>query len=500
MAKRIGLAAGVAAFLAVAALPAPAGMSHPAHLTLAVTVLMAVWWLSEAVPVAVTGLVPLAAFPVLGVLSASDVAAPYASETNILFLGGLMIATAIERWGLHRRIALQTIVRFGGSPASLILGFMTATAIASAWISNSATTMMMLPIALAVIEHFTDDDPELATELGPVLLLAIAYSASIGGLGTIVGTPPNAVFVGSFAQLFPRAPQIGFVDWMMLGVPLVLVMVPIAWVYLGWGASSLGRRRATLDQGRIRAMIEDLGPMTVPERRVSIVFAATALLWMFRRGIDVGGLSVPGWSSLFPDPRAIGDSTVAVAMALVLFALPAGTGERERVLDWEWAVRLPWGVIVLLGGGFALAEAIRASGLALWLGSSLAWVGELSPVVSIAIVTTTISFATQVTTNTAITTIMMPVLASSALAGGCDPLLLMVPCTLAASLCFMLPSATAPNAIVFSGGYLRVSYMARVGFGLNVIAVVIVTVVTYFLAVPVLGISLGSMPPWVHLP
>ena len=496
---RPGILAGVIVFAVVVLLPAPAAMERPAQLTAATTLLMAVWWLTEAVPVSATALVPLVVLPAAGVMSAADISAPYANKTNFLFLGGLIIATALERWNLHRRIALSIIARFGRSLPGLILGFMVSTAAISMWISNSATTMMMLPIAVAVCAHFRRDDPELGRELAPVLLLAVAYSASIGGLGTLVGTPPNAVFAGAFSQLFPSAPEIGFGQWMAVGIPLVALMVPLGWLYLCFVASSVSRRGISTDPELIGREVEALGPMRRSEKRVLAVFAATALLWMFRRPLELGGMAVPGWSALLPDPALVGDSTVAMAMALLLFLAPAGDGRGSRLLDWKSAVKLPWGVIVLLGGGFALAEAIRTSGLAAWMGSTMAWVGHAPPLVSILVVAALISFATEITTNTAITTIMMPILAASAVAGGCDPLLLMVPCTLAASLCFMMPGGTAPNAIVFSGGDLTVPYMARIGIGLNLIAILVVTAVTWFIAVAVFGISLQGVPAWARI-
>ena len=494
--RRIGLVAGVAVFALLVLAPAPAGMERPAQLTAAVAALMAVWWLTEAVPVAATAMVPMVVLPLAGVMSAAAISAPYASKTNMLFLGGLMIATALERWNLHRRIALGVVSMFGSNPSRMVLGFMTATSVVSMWISNSATTMMMLPIAMAVVDQVSSDDADSGDELAPVLLLAVAYSATIGGLGTIVGTPPNAVFVGAFERLFPAAPEIGFLQWMLVGVPIVVIMIPVAWLYLVRVASNVARTTVSADADMIRRQLAALGPMGAAEKRVLALFATTALLWMFRRTLDLGGLTIPGWSSLLPDPGMVGDSTVAIAMALLLFVVPAGDGEGSRLLTWEWAVRLPWGVIVLLGGGFALAEAIRVSGLAEWIGSRLVWVGSAPPLLSIAAIALSISFLTEITTNTAITTIMMPVLAASAVAGGCDPLLLMVPCTLAASLCFMMPSGTAPNAIVFSGGRLTVAYMARTGIGLNLIAVLVVVAFTWFVAVPVLDISLDQTPTW----
>jgi sodium-dependent dicarboxylate transporter 2/3/5 len=495
MRARIGLGVGITLFALICLLPAPQGMDRSAQLTAATAVLMAAWWLTEAVPVAATALVPMVILPIAGVLSAAEVSAPYANKTNMLFLGGLMIATAVERWHLHRRIALHVIARFGSRPDALVLGFMTGTGLISMWISNSATTMMMLPIALAVCDHVTRDSPDVGECLAPVLLLAVAYSATIGGVATIVGTPPNAVFVGAFEQLFPDGPEIGFLQWMLVGVPLAVVLIPLAWLYLVRVASPLARMRHAADAA-IGDQLAELGPMSVPEKRVLKVFTCTALLWMFRRPLDLGFVVLPGWSGLAPEPSMIGDSTVAMTMALLLFVLPAGDEDGSRLLSWKAAVKLPWGVIVLLGGGFALAEAIRASGLAAWVGGQLTWVGAASPIASILVITLTVSFMTEVTTNTAITTIMMPVLAAAAVSGGTDPLLLMLPCTLAASLCFMLPSGTAPNAIVFSGGRLTVAYMARTGLGLNLAAVCVVVVVSYVLAVQVFGISLDGAPHW----
>jgi sodium-dependent dicarboxylate transporter 2/3/5 len=457
--ESIGLVAGLVAFAVIAFLPAPEAMPREAQLTAALATWMAVWWVTEAVPVAATALLPLVLMPALGVMSAGAISAPYASRTNMLFLGGLMIAMAIQRWDLHRRIALSVVSALGTNLDRLVLGFMAATAGISMWISNAATTMMMLPIAMAVVDHVRRSNAEAGHALAPILMLAVAYSATVGGIATIVGTPPNAVFVGSFAQLFPDAQEIGFLQWML-------------------------------------AQLAALGPVSTPEKRLLVVFVATALLWMTRRSLEFGAFTLPGWSTMFSDPALIGDSTVAIGMASLLFALPAGDDERSRLLDWDTAVRLPWGVILLLGGGFAMAEAIRVSGLAVWIGGELAWVGQANPLVSIAVIALTISFVTEITTNTAITTIMMPVLAASAAAGGCDPLLLMIPCTLAASLCFMMPSGTAPNAIVFSGGELSVAFMARTGLPLNLLGVVVVVLITYFVAIPAFDISLDGTPSW----
>lgn len=496
MVGRLGLVGGGVAFLLIGLAPSPEGLPVAAQWTAATGVLMATWWLSEALPPAVTAMAPIVLLPLAGAMRADEITLSYASETNLLFLGGLMIAMAVERWNLHRRMALWIIHSFGRTPSGLVFGFMAATGAISAWISNAATTMMMLPIAMAVLAHFHDDNPALERELAPPLLLSIAHAATIGGIATIVGTPPNAVFVGQMAKLFPEAPPIGFLQWMMLGVPVALVLLPLTWLYLVRIASPLWTRNAVLDRGAIAGQRAALGPMNISERRVMIVFAATAALWMLRSPIDAGAISLPGWSQLLSQPRFAGDSTVAVGMAMVLFLIPSGRVPGERLLDWPSAVKLPWGVLVLLGGGFALADATRATGLAEWIGSGLGSIGQVSALVKVAVLCLTITFLTEVMTNTALTTIMMPVLAASAVAAGTDPLLLMIPCTLSASLGFMMPSGTAPNAIVFSSGYLTVRYMARVGFALNLLSIIVVTGVTFLLARPVFGISLQSLPVW----
>lgn len=508
MVGRFGLLFGIVAFLAIGFGPSPEGLSASGQWAAATGALMAAWWLTEALPPAATALAPIVLLPLVGAMPADEITRAYASETNLLFLGGLMIATAVERWNLHRRMALWIIDSFGRTPSGLVFGFMAATATISAWISNAATTMMMMPIAAAVLAHFHDEHPDVERELASPLLLAIAYSASIGGLATIVGTPPNAVFVGQMARLFPEAPPIGFLQWMMVGVPVVLVLIPMVWLYLVRVASSLWKQRSMLDRSVLAEQRARLGAMSVPEKRVMLVFAATAALWMLRTPIQAGSVFVPGWSQLLSEPRFVGDSTVAVGMAMLLFVLPSGrrpadmpAAERkpgERLLDWDTAKKIPWGVLILLGGGFALADATRATGLAEWIGNGLGSVANVGPIVKVAVLCIAITFLTEVMTNTALTTIMMPILAASTVASGTDPLLMMVPCALAASLAFMLPSGTAPNAIVFSSGHLSVAYMARVGLALNLLSAIVVIAATFLLARPVFGISLNSLPSWAQ--
>jgi solute carrier family 13 (sodium-dependent dicarboxylate transporter), member 2/3/5 len=497
-ASRVGLVAGIVAFFLIGLAPPPDGLPAAGQWCAATGVLMSIWWLSEAMHPAATALVPIVLLPLTGAMGADDITRSYASETNLLFLGGLMIAMAVERWNLHRRLALSIIHSFGRTPAGLVFGFMAATGAISAWISNAATTMMMMPIAAAVVAHFGRENPALERVLAPPLLLSIAYAATIGGLATIVGTPPNAVFVGQMSRLFPESPPIGFLQWMMVGVPVTLVLLPLAWFYLVRFASPLWHYPDRLDRSAIAAQRAELGRMSVPERRVMVVFALTAALWILRAPIHTELFSYPGWSGLLGQPKFAGDSTVAIGMTILLFLLPSGLATGEKLLDWAWASKIPWGVIVLLGGGFALADATRETGLAQWIGSNLGSMQGVSPYAKVAVLCLAITFLTEVMTNTALATIMMPVLAASAVASGTDPLLLMLPCTFSASLGFMMPSGTAPNAIVFSTGHLTVSYMARVGFVLNLLSIVVVVLATFLLARPVFGISLHSMPAWAH--
>jgi sodium-dependent dicarboxylate transporter 2/3/5 len=305
---RVGLGSGLLVAVVIVFLPLPDGMSEAGRRTAAVTALMAVWWISEAIPIAATALLPIFVFPLLGISSTRDACAPYADPTNLFFLGGLMIAAAVERWGLQRRLALHVMNRLGGSPRQLVLGFMTATAMISMWTSNAATTMMMLPIALAVLEHFEARDLDACAGFAPALMLSVAYAASIGGVGTLVGTPPNVIFAGAFARLFPAAPPIGFAQWMMVGTPLVIVMTPLAWLFLTRVAFRVPATVAGSDDAVLRRSLAELGSMTTPERRILIVFATTALLWVFRADLDIGLTTLPGWTRLLPNPRAVDDT------------------------------------------------------------------------------------------------------------------------------------------------------------------------------------------------
>jgi sodium-dependent dicarboxylate transporter 2/3/5 len=444
--------------------------------TAAVAVLMATWWMTEAIPIPATALLPLPLFPILGILDMPSAAAPYANELIFLFLGGFLIAVAMERWGLHRRIALSIITRIGTTPGRLVLGFMVATAFLSMWISNTATATMMLPIGVAVGTLLRPDGPEDAPfNFGIALMLGIAYAASIGGVATLIGTPPNAVLAGAVNEMLGL--DIGFVQWMMVGFPLTLVMLPICWLMLTRVLYRPGELVG--DAGGILAAERgNLGVANRGERIVGVVFVLTALGWLLRSEKVMGTLTIPGINTFAPGVR---DSTIAMAAGVVLFLIPVDWRKGEFALDWPTARRLPWGVLVLFGGGLSLARAMDASGLAAWIGGGVAGLGFLPLVMILGGVAALFVFLTELTSNLATTTMAMPVLAGIAAGLGIAPIALMATAAMSASMAFMLPVATPPNAIVFGSGYLTIPQMVRAGFVMNLIAIAVVTTVATLL-------------------
>ncbi len=449
----------------------------PAALTAGVAVWMGVWWLTEAVPLPVTSLLPLVFFPLLGVLEAKAVAARYTNDVVFLFLGGFMVALAMEKWNLHKRIALLVVLAIGGGAKRTLFGFMVATAVLSMWISNTATAMMMIPIAMAVLHRYEQMvNPEAAGRLSVGLLLGIAYSASIGGVGTLVGTPPNLAFAQIFHQTFPEAPPVTFAEWMVFAAPMTVIMLLLTWGLLTFlymrGVQSAGATRAVFQNE-----LKKLGKPGFEEKVVLAVFILLAVLWITRKPLTLGALTLPGWSELLPQPGFVGDGTVAITMGLLLFLVPARSRKnpKARVMDWETARKLPWGIVLLFGGGFALAAAIQASGLSLWIGEQLNGLAALSPVAMTGSICTLMTFLTELTSNTATTQMALPILAATAVAIGGNPLFLMVPATLSASCAFMMPVATPPNAIIFGTGRIRVAQMAKTGILLNLAGVVVIT-------------------------
>lgn len=452
-------------------------LSDGGRATAAIVALMAVLWMTEAMPLAATALVPVVLFPLAGVLSLRETTASYANEVIFLLLGGFLIGRAMVRWGLHRRFALGIVSIAGPRPTRLVAGFMVATAFLSMWISNTATVVMMLPIGLSVIALLGDQDGERpASEWVPAfatcLLLAIAYSASIGSVGTLIGTPPN-LFLRAFAEE-RFGIEIGFAEWMLVGVPFVLVFLPIAWVLLT-RAYPPGNQEIVGGRELIRAARTGLGPVSRGEKVVLCVFVATVAAWVLRQPLA-------DWEWLverLPWIAELTDPGIAIAAALVLFAFPVYPREGVFALDWEHARGLPWGILILVGGGLALAAAVRVNGVDTWIGELLTGLGALPLVVLVAIVTVVVIFLTEVTSNTATAATLIPIMAGVAIALGVDPFLLVVPAAIAASCAFMMPVATPPNAIVFASGHLTVAQMVRVGLWLNLFGAVLITLFAF---------------------
>lgn len=461
----IGLVLGVVLFVVFQLMAAPQGLSTEAWDLVAVVALMAVWWTTEAIPVPATSLIPLVALPLMGIAGAEQTSNPYTDPVIFLLLGGFIAAMAMQRWGLHRRIALNILARAGGHPAALIGGFMVASAVLSMWISNTATTLMMVPIALSVAETVLGDKVN-GHRFTVALLIGCAWASSIGGLGTIIGTPPNAFVVAFLAQESGRV--ISFLEWMLFGVPVVAVMVPAAWLVLTKIVFPVSAEEASGGDAVVKDELSRLPEMTLAEKRVSYVFGAMAATW-----ISVEALKTIEMFS------GLSNMVVAVAGALAMFLIPAGTKARDRLLDWETAVKLPWGVILLFGGGLSLASAIKATGLAIWIGENLAILNGLPLFVLILAIVGLIIFLTELTSNTATTAAMVPVLAALATVGNFDPIMLAAPTAMAASCAFMLPVATAPNAVIYSSGHVSIPTMARAGLWLNVFGTFLVAAVCY---------------------
>ena len=434
---------------------------------------MAIWWATEAIPVAATALLPLVLFEPLGVANFRDAAAPYANPTIYLFLGGFMLALAIERWNLHRRISLAVLVRTGTDGRRLVGGFMLVAAGLSMWMTNTSTTMMLLPIVLSVVrvmrESMTDIEASTMNSFEVVILLGVAYACSIGGLATLVGTPPNALLIGYMADNYDL--EISFARWMMVGVPVSLVMLPVAWFLLTHFVFSIEIPANTVVESHLKQLQVGLGPMSVAERRIAMTFGAVVFCWMLRRPLmELTGLT------------GISDAGIVMTAVVALFVIPSGDSSQPRLMVWEETARLPWGVLILFGGGLSLASAVSNSGLALWFGESLAPLNAYGTAVLVVASVALVIYLTELTSNLATTATLLPVMGAIAIQAGVPPIVLTVPITIAASCAFMLPVATPPNAIVFSTGAITIPQMVKAGFFLNLIGVVIVSIVSIFLA------------------
>ncbi|MGB0206172.1 MAG: SLC13 family permease [Neptuniibacter sp.] len=472
-----GLILGPFSALLVSLFSAPEGMPAEAWHLVAIAMWMVIWWLSEAIPLPATALLPIILMPLLGIEQMRSVAANYAHPLIFLFLGGFLLAAAMQKAGLHRRIALHIVSRVGTSPARMILGFMIATAFLSMWISNTATVIMMFAVGLSVIDFVNQHskDANMARNFGIALMLAIAYSASIGGVGTLIGTPPNALLASFLQNTY--AIEITFFNWMLFGVPVVLVMLPLTWILLTRLLFPANKIAIHSSGTVIQNELTRLGKMSGAEKLVALVFLAAALGWIFRSLIvDLTGF-------------AISDTMIALIAALILFSVPIPRSNGECALDWEATKNLPWGILLLFGGGLALASGFKSTGLAEWIGLAVSGV-DISTTALILLCTVAIVYLTEITSNTASTATFLPILAAVAVGLGLNPLVLCIPVALGASMAFMMPVATPPNAIVFSYKGLELKDMVRAGFLLNILAIAVAFCLFKLLAEPVFEISI----------
>lgn len=453
-------------------------MPQEAWRVAAIGLWMAVWWASEAIPVFATAFIPLVAFDPLGIAPIRDAAAPYANPIIYLFLGGFLMALALEKWNLHRRIALAILDRVGTDGRRLIGGFMLVCAMLSMWMTNTSTTMMLLPIILSVSQVIRENAGDLTQKdrqnFQVAMLLGLAYAASIGGLATLIGTPPNALLVGFMAENYGL--EISFARWMMIGVPITFIMLPITWFLLTRYIFPVNVPENEAVDRHLHVMREEMGAMSAPERRVAVIFAGVIGCWMLRRPLTE-------WLGL----TGVSDAGIVMTAAILLFMMPSGDRTQPQLMTWHDATRLPWGVLILFGGGLSLAAAVSSSGLALWLGESLAPLNAFGTAVLVVSAVALVIFLTELTSNLATTATLLPVVGAIALQAGVPPIILTVPITIAASCAFMLPVATPPNAIVFATGAISIPQMVRGGIVLNILGIILVTLISLFAAPWLLG-------------
>ena len=465
----IGLTLGPLVFSLILVFFEAEGLSFEAKCILASTAWMAIWWVTECVPISVTALLPIVLFPITGGMNLSTTTAAYGHKLVFLFVGGFLIALAIEKWHLHKRLALNIIRVTGSNKSRVILGFMLATAFLSMWISNTATSIMILPVGLAIISQLKDDPKTSENEnetFGKSLMIAIAYSASIGGMATLIGTPPNMVLAGVVEESYGI--KLNMFDWMKFGVPLSSFLLFVCWIYLTKIAFKFKNEEFPAGRDEIIRQIKKLGDFSNEEIKVLIVFILTALGWIFRGQIE----------TIFP---MIDDTIIAIFFAITLFIIPAKNQKnKSKLLVWEDTVKLPWGILILFGGGMAIASAFGKSGLALWIADLLQNLDDVSLFLIILIIVTSINLLTEVTSNMATTAMLLPVLVTIALAIEVHPYFLLVSATLAASCAFMLPISTPPNAVVFGSGFLKIEDMFKKGIWMNLISIITITLVVYF--------------------
>jgi sodium-dependent dicarboxylate transporter 2/3/5 len=435
-------------------------------------------------------------YPLLGILKSNDTASIYFNSTIFLFLGGFMIALTMEKWNVHKRISLVIIRFIGGGPSKIILGFMIASAFLSMWISNTATAIMMVPIALSIVlkmeENFSVGE---TSKFTTSLMLGIAYGCSIGGIATLVGTPPNLSFARIFQITFPEADPITFGTWFIMGLPISITMLVIVWLLLTRVFFRVPSK-LTVDKSIINKEYKDLGPISFEEKIVLIIFTITAILWVFRKELTIGIITIPGWSQLLPNPNLIDDASIAIFMAMLMFLIPTRNKDTKysRIMGPDVIAKLPWNIVLLFGGGFALAKGFQVTELSVFIGNEFSGLAGMPPFIMILVICLGITFLTELTSNTATTEMILPIIASVAVSMQINPLMLMIPATLSASCAFMMPVATPPNAIVFGSGRIRISDMAKTGIVLNFIGVIIISILVYFLGTWLF--DLGTMPGW----
>ncbi|WP_310620507.1 SLC13 family permease [Flexibacterium corallicola] len=497
----IGLFVGPILFFGVLCMPVDPQMVPIRNMS-ALALFMGVYWFTEAIPLAMTALLPFALYPILGIMSAAEAAQQYFNTIVFLFIGGFLIALAMEQWGLHKRIALIIIRSIGGHPDRIILGFILCSGFLSMWITNTATTLLLLPIGLSMVYKLEEKfGKEAIKPFTIALMLAIAYAASVGGMATLIGSTPNLAFLSIYEKNYPNAPAFAFADWILMALPIAVVMLAFIWLILvkllfptGKGISLT---REEIDQDYLK-----LGKCSPEEWWVLAIFSITALLWVTRRDLEFGFATLKGWAEAFPVIALINDATVAVLMASILFIVPTRSKPARRIsatlLDSNCFSKLPWGVIILFGGGFALAEGFSVTGLADYLGDHLAILSKLPNIAIIIVICIAMTLLTEITSNTATTLVMLPILVGLSSSINVNPILLMLPTTFAASYAFMMPVATPPNAVIFGSGRLKISHFIRAGILMNVVGILTITLAVYFLAGPMLGADIHTRPSWAQ--
>ena len=439
----------------------------------AIVVLMAVWWVLEVVPIPVTSLFPIVLFPLLGISDVAEAGSYYGKPIIFLFLGGFLLAFGLQESGLHKRLALKVLLLIGGSPKRMVLGFMIASGFLSMWISNTASVMVMLPIALSIMEgaQQDSDDSNVLGPFGVCLMLGIAYAADIGGMGTIIGTPPNLIFLEMYSQLFPELPPIGFLEWMLMGLPLSVVFMAIGWFFLTHLIYRLPQSSMFEERGLVASRLRGLGPISWDEKWSGFIFFLAAILWMTGSDIRIhDGWTIHGWRYWLNLPY-VSDSAVAIGTSVLLFLIPSRDRRGQALLRWQKSRQLPWGILLLFGGGFAIAGGFEKSGLSELVVEVFAALPDLGPLLIVGIICILVTFLTELTSNSAITNLLLPILATGSVVLGLDPKLLMIPATLSASCAFMMPIASPTQAIIFGSGYVNIRQMMRAGIWFNLLGV-----------------------------